>query len=116
MDRVFGVENIFDSCISRGGGCENLRGQPASGEGTNQTYPFPTHLALHKMLEFYSYGIFVISVFIILYMVARIVGETATTGVPFGERINKTWVPIRLILFLALLIPLSMNDLSLIHI
>jgi len=110
MDRVFGVENIFDSCISRGGGCENLRGQPASGEGTNQTYPFPTHLALHKMLEFYSYGIFVISVFIILYMVARIVGETATTGVPFGERINKTWVPIRLILFLALLIPLSMND------
>ena len=31
--------------------------------------------------------------------------ETAQSGVPFGKRFNKTWVPVRLVLFFALLIP-----------
>lgn len=107
LDRVFGMKAIFESCISQiGVDCENLRGTPMS---TPSTYPFPFHKALHAMLQFYSVGMFIISVFIILYFVAAIVGETAATGTPFGQRFNKAWAPVRLIVFFALLVPLNVG-------
>ncbi len=107
MDRVFGAEGIFESCISEQTQCLDHRGNPTT-ESTPQ-FPFPTHKALHLMLQFYSYGIFIISVLVILYFVARLAAETAETGVPFGEKANKTWVPVRLIVFLGLLIPLNLG-------
>lgn len=108
MDRVFGLQGIFNSCISTAIDCLDSDGQIIPGPSTG-AYPTAFHLALHKMLQFYSTGIFVVSVMIILYLVASIAGETAASGTPFGQRFNKTWAPIRLIVFLALLTPLNLG-------
>jgi conjugal transfer/type IV secretion protein DotA/TraY len=105
LDRVFGIADIFGSCVSVAGEtCTDLQGRPTT---TPATFPFPFHLAFHQMLEFYSYGLFFIGLFIILYFVITIVGETAASGSPFGQRYNKTWFPVRIMLFFALLIPIG---------
>lgn len=106
MDRVFGVEGIFNSCISLEAICRGMDDQALPAYGT---YPKPFHIALHTMLRFYSMGIFVVGVFIILYFLIAAVAETAASGSPFGQRFNKTWAPVRLILFFALLVPLNID-------
>lgn len=106
LDRVFGVQGIFDSCISTSVPCQTWRGEAITAPAA---YPFPMHLALHKLFEFYSLGILLVSVIVILYFVVTIVGETITTGSPFGQRYNAAWAPIRLILFFALLIPTNLG-------
>ncbi len=110
MDRIFGIKGIFNSCISdtsAAGLCRDLQGNPLPDEVS--TYPFPFHLALHKFLQFYSYGIFLVSVFILIYFVVTVIAETAQTGTPFGQRFNRAWVPIRLIVFFALLVPMNIG-------
>ncbi|MEM6780737.1 MAG: hypothetical protein AAF569_02620 [Pseudomonadota bacterium] len=66
----------------------------------------PIHVALYALFEFYSLGMLVVGTFIILYFATTIISETANTGVPFGKRFSHAWVPIRLIVFFGLLIPL----------
>lgn len=84
LDLVFGIPNIFNS--------------------TNMgTTAF--HQGLHALFEFYSYGMLLVGTFVIIYLVTSIVLETAQSGVPFGQRFNKAWAPIRLILFFGLLLP-----------
>lgn len=110
MDRVFGVKGIFDSCVTDPAvPCFDLRGNEISGY---DTFPTSFHLGLHKLLAFYSYGIFMIGVFIIIYFVATIVGEAAVSGTPFGQRMNKAWAPVRMVLFFAMLVPISVGNLS----
>ncbi len=114
LDKVFGVKGIFDSCISTGVTCLGLDGRPINIDINGNAlpsdpFPMPFHVALHSMLRFYSLGIFVVSVFIILYFIIAITAETASTGTPFGQRFNKTWVPVRVILFAALLVPLNIG-------
>lgn len=105
LDRVFGVEGIFNSCVSLvGTDCLDLNGDPVA---TPAVYPDPFHLALHALLHFYSIGIFIVSVFIILYYFITLAAETAATGSPFGQRVNRAWAPVRLIVFAALLVPLG---------
>jgi conjugal transfer/type IV secretion protein DotA/TraY len=106
MDRVFGTKNIFNSCVATGVPCLDLHGNALPGLGT---YPFPFHTAMHSMLRFYSMGIFLVSVMVIIYYVITVVGETAVSGTPFGQRFNKAWVPVRLIVFFALLVPLNIG-------
>ena len=65
------------------------------------------HNALHALFEFYSLGMIIVGAIIIIYFVVSIVGETAQSGTPFGQRFNKVWAPIRVILFFGLLIPIS---------
>lgn len=84
LDLVFGVPNIFYS----------------QDMGTS-----PFHEGLHALFAFYSYGVLLVGVFIIIYLATAIVLETAESGTPFGERFNKAWAPIRLILFFGLLLP-----------
>lgn len=86
LDLVFGIPGLF--ALEEGGAK-------------------PFHVALQAMLQFYSLGLLVIGFFILIYIVIVIVAETAESGVPFGKRFNKTWAPIRLVLFLGLLIPIS---------
>lgn len=86
LDLVFGIPGLF--------GLE---------EGSSQ----PFHLALQAMLEFYSYGILFIGLFLLIYIVIVIVAETAQSGVPFGKRFKHEWAPLRLVLFLGLLIPIN---------
>ncbi|MCK5284558.1 MAG: DotA/TraY family protein [Alphaproteobacteria bacterium] len=109
LDRVFGTQGIFNSCISQIG-VDCLGGTKDLPVSTPNAYPLPMHIALHTLLRFYSLGIFIVSVFIILYFVVAMVSETAATGIPFGQRANKVWVPIRLIVFLALLVPLNIGS------
>jgi len=111
LDRVFGIgdgtvtNNMFNSCISNlGQTCTDMDGNPLP---TPTAFPFPFHIALHSMLQFYSYGIFLVGVFVIIYFVITIAAETAQTGTPFGQRFNKAWTPVRFIVFFALLIPLE---------
>lgn len=106
LDKIFGVQGIFNSCISTGVQCVDAYGHPVAKPAT---YPTPMHLALHQLLGFYSLGIGVISLMIILYQVTTVVGETAATGTPFGRRYNRAWAPVRLIVFFALLAPLNVG-------
>lgn len=106
LDHVFGVRGIFGSCIQTNT-CVNLNGQPLP--SSFGPYPSPFHLALHTMLRFYSMGIFIVSVFVVIYFVITITAETAETGVPFGQRLNRAWAPVRLILCFALLMPLNIG-------
>ena len=67
----------------------------------------PFHTALHGLFEFYSLAMLIVAVIIILYYVLVIVGETAQTGTPFGKRFSHIWAPIRLVVALGLLVPIS---------
>lgn len=110
MDRVFGIPNIFNSCISNTTvQCMDMHGEALF---TPPSYPFPIHHALHALFAYYSYGMMAISTIIILYFVITIVGETAVTGTPFGQRFNKAWAPIRLIVFFALITPIGSYGLN----
>ena len=83
LDLIFGIPGIF----------------------TTTTVTTPFHAGLHALFEFYSFGILLVGVFIIIYLVMAIVMETAESGVPFGQRFNHAWAPIRLVLFFGLLLP-----------
>ena len=109
MDRIFGVSGIFNSCVSVAGEvCTDLYGNATLDIGDQ--FPFAFHTAFHQMLLFYSNGIFFIACFVILYFVVVVVSETAASGSPFGQRYNKTWIPMRIILFFALLIPMNVEN------
>ncbi|MCB9983791.1 MAG: DotA/TraY family protein [Rhodospirillales bacterium] len=106
LDRVFGLTGFFNSCISNlGVACTDLQGNNLA--STPLAYPFPFHIALHRILQFYSYGIFWIGAMVIIYLFIAIVAETAQSGTPFGQRFNRAWAPVRLIIYLALIIPLN---------
>lgn len=110
LDRVFGVPGIFDSCVVTGGPCYRSTGTMMFSSDTVYTpafFPWPFHRALHALYEFYSTGLLIIAMFIILYFAVVIVAETAQTGVPFGKRFNGVWAPIRLVIAIGLLVPIG---------
>lgn len=109
LDRVFGLgSRIYGSCVSLQIPCMGLNGQQIGNIGG--PYPWPMHRALHTLFHYYSIGIFMVGVIVILYFVTTIIGETAVNGTPFGQRFNRTWGPVRLIVFFALLIPVNVDD------
>lgn len=103
LDRMFGLQGVYDSCVSTAAECVDMHGNIIP----QPPYPYAFHTALHGLLEFYSLGIFVVAVFVIIYYVITITAEAAVSGSPFGQRTNRVWAPIRLIAFLALLVPLN---------
>ncbi|MCB1550444.1 MAG: DotA/TraY family protein [Alphaproteobacteria bacterium] len=109
LDRVFGIPDIFDSCVSQLTPCyRSTSALVASGTVyTPSSFPWPFHDALHALYEFYSIGLLVIAMFIVLYFVVVIVAETAQTGVPFGKRFNTVWAPLRLVIAIGLLVPIG---------
>ncbi len=84
LDMVFGLPDFF---------------------GPTNEYKEPFHDALLALFSFYSYGMLIVGSFILIYLTATTVMETAQSGIPFGKRFNKTWVPVRILLFFALLLP-----------
>lgn len=117
LDNVFGMMEgsggtgsvgFYNSCISDlGTACLDIQGNIIP---SPTSYPLPMHTALHSMLHFYTMGIAMISGVILTYFVVTIVGETVTTGTPFGQRLNRAWFVPRLIVFFALLAPISTTN------
>lgn len=113
LDRVFGVgpdgsgNHLFDTCVARAIPCVNHLTFSVAQPGT---FPYPIHLALHQLFRMYSIGISIISLMIIFYFIVTVVGETAVSGTPFGQRFNRVWAPVRLLLFFALIAPLNTGN------
>jgi hypothetical protein len=121
---------FFESCIGSTVVCEDANASPITGTPTGafssftgamaqqmspltplgyQNFPFPFHTGLHKIFGFYSTGLMIIAVMMISYFVVTVVGETTQTGTPFGKRFNKTWAPLRLVIAIGLLMPLTVG-------
>jgi conjugal transfer/type IV secretion protein DotA/TraY len=117
LDRVFGIPDIFNSCIADqiANTClpaGELYGASAAVNGQIRVndpamFPWPYHVALHGMFQFYSVGLLVVAVFLLIYYTIVVVAETAQTGTPFGKRFNTLWAPLRLVMAAGLLIPIS---------
>lgn len=120
LDLVFGVPDIFNSCVSTGADClldidaVDTGANTPTGDGLNDPwaiaalgYPFPIHHAMHQMFQLYSIGLLVVAALLTIYFIFTIVAETAQTGTPFGKRYNKIWAPIRLVVAFGLLIPVG---------
>ncbi|MCK5375052.1 MAG: DotA/TraY family protein [Alphaproteobacteria bacterium] len=117
LDSVFGIARnsgevspypgFFESCATDGAWdtCTDIDGNPIQ----ESPYPASFHLALHQMFAFYTLGIGYIAGAILLYYIVAIVGETVTTGTPFGQRFNRAWVIPRWIVFFALLAPITFS-------
>ncbi len=105
LDRVFGVEDMFNSCVALN--------QPCLGSTVSDgPFPFPLHYALHAMFRIYSIALMVIAVLIFCYFIIAIVTETAQDGTPFGRRFNHVWAPIRMVVALGLLVPIGLTGLN----
>lgn len=101
LDRVFGIPAMFDSCVS-------LQQMPCIRvDGAAEPFPLPYHGALHDMLSFYSVGLLVIAMIIFMYYAVAVMLETAESGTPFGRRFNHVWAPVRMVVALGLLVPLT---------
>lgn len=65
------------------------------------------HTALHALFQFYSVALLVIAALILIYFVFAVLAETAQHGTPFGKRFNHVWAPIRLVVGIGLLVPVT---------
>lgn len=103
MDSVFGLPDFFNSCVSLSAECFVDNPHPL------QPMPFPTpfHDGLHAMLQVYSVGLLAIAAIIFCYFCVAVAIETAEHGTPFGRRFSQVWAPIRMVIALALLIPIA---------
>jgi hypothetical protein len=63
--------------------------------------------ALKKMMAFFSNAMLVIASLMLLYHFIVMVAETAHTGTIGGKETNQLWAPIRLVIAIGLLVPLS---------
>jgi len=105
LDQVFGIPAMFGSCIEQGISCKTATASVAP--AAIATFPWPFHDALHELFRFYNTGILLVGALIFLYFILIVIGETAVTGTPFGQRFQNVWVPIRLVVAIGLLIPLN---------
>jgi hypothetical protein len=112
LDLVFGVPDLFNSCVNNqgtcldnyGGGILDMAGQSVF---VQPSWPYAIHDALHEMFRLYSIGLLVVATLITCYFISTIVMETAQSGTPFGKRFNKLWAPIRIVVAFGLLIPIG---------
>ena len=95
LNDIFGIPDMF--CSSFTAVC------PAN----NPAVPSPFHNALHELFRFYSTALLLIGILIFLYFVFVVLLETVVTGIPFGQRMQHVWVPVRLVGAVGLLIPVN---------
>ena len=105
LDRVFGIPDFFNSCVAQNLPCFPKPTDP--NPISSGVFPFPYHYGLQAMLSFYSYGLLLIAALVFCYYVFSIIAETAVSGTAFGKRFNRVWAPVRLIVALGLLIPMT---------
>ncbi len=103
MDSVFGLPDFFNSCVAQGVDCFVANPYPIK----PGPYPTPFHEGLRMMMSIYSIGLLAIAMIIFCYFCVAVAIETAEHGTPFGRRFSHLWAPIRMVLALALLIPIA---------
>lgn len=67
----------------------------------------PFAKGLQALFSFYSYGVFAIGGMIVIYYIVALVLESAQSGTPFGQRFASYYAPMRLVIAILLLVPLS---------
>lgn len=58
-------------------------------------------------LAYFSDAILVLAGFLLFYHITAMVAETAHSGTPMGKRASQIWAPIRLVVAIVLLVPVS---------
>jgi conjugal transfer/type IV secretion protein DotA/TraY len=91
LDKVFQVPNMFGS-----------RYMP-----TNSADISHFGMGLHSMFYIYNMGMLIVAAVIVFYYVIAVTLESMQTGIPFGQRFAKIYVPIRLVIAIFLLLPLG---------
>lgn len=107
LDSVFGIPDLFNSCISTGTPC--FQDDPGRLGG----FPNGFQRGLHELFRFFSFGIFFIALPIFLYHVVHYVYDVTQKGhwldsltdTPDGASEGFSWLPIRYIVCFGLLIP-----------
>ena len=88
LDQVFGVPNLYgtkyDTAIS---------GIP------------PFTQALQGTFYYYNFAMSTVAAFLVIYFIFVVIIETIQDGTPFGKRFASGYVPLRLIIALAFLVP-----------
>ncbi len=95
---LFLGENVYNSACSLNSSSFLIA--PSGGSGLQK--------AFQSALAFYSRGVLVLAGFILLYHLTTMIAETAHTG-KFMGRANQIWAPIRLVVAIGLLVPISGN-------
>ena len=90
MDRTFGIPDFFNTKVSQ-----------------DMVLPTPFHQGMHALFAFYSYGMMMVAVIILLFYVVEILVETSVTGKPFGKHFENVFVPLRIVIAIGMLIPLA---------
>ncbi|MDD3030135.1 MAG: DotA/TraY family protein, partial [Alphaproteobacteria bacterium] len=67
---------------------------------------------LSKALRYYSNAMLLIAAIVLFYHLVTMVVETAHSGVPMGKSSRQIWAPIRLVLAIGLLVPMSESGLN----
>ncbi len=62
---------------------------------------------LRQALGLYSFGMLMVAALLVFYHIAGMVAETAHHGTALGRRANPVWMPIRFVLAIGLLVPVS---------
>ena len=64
-------------------------------------------VALRAALSIYSFGMLALGGLLVLYHVVAMIAETAHYGTAMGRRANQFWTPIRFVVAIGLLVPIS---------
>lgn len=79
---------------------------PLTDMPTNPNNTGIVQAGMRTLLMWYSYGMLVVGSFLLLYYLLRIVAESAHTG-KVGGGANQLWAPIRTVMAIGMLVPLT---------
>lgn len=96
-----GLGDIW-KCLINPAGC-GVNDAPIADAGASYSYVN----ALRMALGVYSNGLLIVASIILLYHLLVMTSETAHSGVVGGKRTNQIWAPIRLVMAIGLLVPIS---------
>ena len=89
LDQIFGIPNLYGTIYD-----------PAV---TGAIPPFT--VALQSTFSYYNLAMSIVAAFLVVYFLFVVLVETVQDGTPFGQRFQSGYVPLRLIIALAFLVP-----------
>lgn len=105
LDKVFGIPQFFNSCFDPA--MNASAGALCNGYLAPVTFPTTFQMGLQHLFRFYSFGMLAVAGFVLFYYIFAMLAETVNTGVPFGKRFQSIYSPLRLVIAVLLLLPLS---------